>query len=152
MAVSSADMSYATVDELRRRIGPAIFDEIYLSDGSDLSDKSDALTDLLAAAAEIDGAISSRYRLPVTGNVALALLKDWCLTLAEERAFARPVGGEFTEKIKRRVDNVRKYLDMIRLGEFKLADAPENTSNGAAKIALIRRNDAVFDRNKMEGF
>ena len=142
-------MSYATVDELRCRIGRSVFDEIYPSDGEN---PSDASADLLAAAAEIDGAISSRYRLPVTGNVALALLKDWCLTLAEERAYARPVGGEFTEKIKRRVDNVRKYLDMIRLGEFKLADAPENTSNGAAKIALIRRNDAVFDRNKMEGF
>ena len=152
MAVSSADMSYASVEELRRRIGQAIFDEIYPSDQSDQSDKSDASADLLAAAAEIDGAISSRYRLPVTGNVALALLKDWCLTLAEERAYARPVGGEFTEKVKRRVDTVRKYLDMIRLGEFKLSDAPENTSNGAAKIALIRRNDAVFDRNKMEGF
>ena len=145
-------MSYASVEELRRRIGQAIFDEIYPSDQSDKSDKSDASADLLAAAAEIDGAISSRYRLPVTGNVALALLKDWCLTLAEERAYARPVGGEFTEKVKRRVDTVRKYLDMIRLGEFKLSDAPENTSNGAAKIALIRRNDAVFDRNKMEGF
>lgn len=142
-------MSYASVEELRCRIGRSVFDEIY---PSDQSEPSDASADLLAAAAEIDGAISSRYRLPVTGNVALALLKDWCLTLAEERAYARPVGGEFTEKIKRRVDNVRKYLDMIRLGEFKLADAPENTSNGAAKIALVRRNDAVFDRNKMEGF
>ena len=145
-------MSYATVDELRRRIGPAIFDEIYLSDGSDLSDKSDALIDLLAAAAEIDGAISSRYRLPVTGNVALALLKDWCLTLAEERAYARPVGGEFTEKIIRRVDTVRKYLDMIRLDQFKLSDAPENGSSPAARVALIQRDNAIFDRSKMEGF
>ena len=145
-------MSYATVDELRRRIGPAIFDEIYLSDGSDLSDKSDALSDLLAAAAEIDGAISSRYRLPVTGNVALALLKDWCLTLAEERAYARPVGGEFTEKITRRVDVVRRYLDMIRLDEFKLSDAPENNRSNGAKIALVQRDNAIFDRNKMGGF
>ena len=145
-------MSYATVDELRRRIGPAIFDEIYLSDGSDLSDKSDALSDLLAAAAEIDGAISVRYRLPVTGSVALSLLKDWCLTLAEERAYARPVGGEFTEKVTRRVDNVRKYLELIRLDQFKLSDAPENVSSNAAKIALVRRDDAIFDRRKMDGF
>ena len=140
-------MSYTTVDELRRRIGPAVFDEIY-----QVSDQSDALSDIQAAAAEIDGAISSRYRIPVTGSVALALLKDWCLTLAEERAYARPVGGEFPEKVTKRVDNVRKYLDMIRLDQFKLSDAPENVSSNAAKIALVQRDDAIFDRRKMDGF
>lgn len=140
-------MSYASVDELRSRIGASVFDEIYGA-----SESSDALADILAAAAEIDGAISCRYRIPVTGSVALALLKDWCLTLAEERAYARPVGGEFPEKITRRVDNVRKYLDMIRLDQFKLSDAAENISSNAAKIALVQRDDAIFDRRKMEGF
>ena len=142
-------MSYATVDELRRRIGPAVFDEIY---ASNLPELHDATADLVAAAAEIDGAISCRYRIPVTGSIALALLKDWCLTLAEERAYARPIGGEFPEKIAKRVDNVRKYLEMIRLDQFKLSDAPENVSSNAAKIALVQRDNAIFDRGKMDGF
>ena len=146
-------MSYATAEELRQRIGSGIFDEIYnLSYPSDLSNPSDIIDDLEAAGAEIDGAVASRYALPVTGPRSLALLKDWNLTLAEERAYARPVGGDFSEKIKRRVDQVRKYLDMIRNDQFRLPDAEENSSLSDGGIALVQRDDPIFDRKKMEGF
>ena len=90
-------MSYATAAELRQRIGGSVFDEIYdVSDPFDLSGLTDITDDLEAAAAEIDGAIAARYALPVTGSRSLALLKDWNLTLAEERAYARPAGADFT--------------------------------------------------------
>ena len=148
-------MSYATEDELKQRIGESVFQEIYfLSDGSDRSDVSDKVTDdLESAAAEIDGAIAFRYRLPVTGERSLALLKDWNLTLAEERAFARPVGGDYTEKIKRRVDQVRKYLDMIRADQFRLPDAPEKGAASAGSgIALVQQDKPVFGREEMGGF
>ena len=148
-------MSYATADDLKQRIGESVFQEIYgLSDGSDRSDVSDKVTDdLESAAAEIDGAIAFRYRLPVTGERALALLKDWNLTLAEERAFARPVGGDYTEKIKRRGDQVRKYLDMIRADQFRLPDAPEKgAATSGSGIALVQQDKPVFGREKMSGF
>ena len=144
---------YADCAELRNRIGAAVFDEIYPGVGSDLSDRSDALSDLLAAAAEIDGALIMRYTLPVTGPLSLALLKDWCLTLAEERAYARPVGGDFTEKVKRRTDQVRKYLDMLRAGQYLLPDAVEKGSSGSTgKIAIVQCDPPRFTRNQMEGF
>ena len=149
-------MSYATAEELRQRIGGSVFDEIYnvsdQSDQSDLSDQSDIADDLESAAAEIDGAIAARYALPVTGSRSLALLKDWNLTLAEERAYARPAGADFSEKIKRRVDQVRKYLDLIRDDRFKLPDAPENTAGSGSTIALVQRDDPVFDRDNFTGF
>lgn len=148
-------MSYATADDLKQRIGESVFQEIYgLSDGSDQSDQSDKVTDdLESAAAEIDGAIAFRYRLPVTGERSLALLKDWNLTLAEERAFARPVGGDYTEKIKRRVDQVRKYLDMIRADQFRLPDAPEKgAATSGSGIALVQQDKPVFGREEMSGF
>lgn len=148
-------MSYATADDLKQRIGESVFQEIYfLSDGSDLSDQSDkVIDDLESAAAEIDGAIAFRYRLPVTGERSLALLKDWNLTLAEERAFARPVGGDYTEKIKRRVDQVRKYLDMIRADQFRLPDAPEKgAATSGSGIALVQQDKPVFGREEMSGF
>ena len=148
-------MSYATEDELKQRIGESVFQEIYfLSDGSDGSDQSDKIRDdLESAAAEIDGAIAFRYRLPVTGERSLALLKDWNLTLAEERAFARPVGGDYTEKIKRRVDQVRKYLDMIRADQFRLPDAPEKgAASSGSGIALVQQDKPVFGREEMSGF
>ncbi len=145
-------MSYTSASELRQRIGGGIFDEIYdLSAGADLSARSDISDDLESAAAEIDGALAARYALPVTGERSLALLKDWNLTLAEERVYARPAGSEFSEKIKRRVDQVRKYLDMIRTDRFRLPDAPENMAS-SGKIALVRRDDPVFDRGKTAGF
>lgn len=144
---------YADCAELRNRIGAAVFDEIYPGVGSDLSDRSDALSDLLAAAAEIDGALIMRYTLPVTGPLSLALLKDWCLTLAEERTYARPVGGDFTEKVKRRTDQVRKYLDMLRAGQYLLPDAVEKGSSGSTgKIAIVQCDPPRFTRNQMEGF
>ena len=152
-------MAYATAEELRRRIGTSIFSEIYaLSDGPDSSGPPDAASasvqeDLESAGAEIDGAISFRYALPVTGTRSLALLKDWNLTLAEERAYARCAGSEFAEKIKRRVDQVRKYLDMIRSEEFRLPDAPENAGQSSGGgIALVSRESPIFDRRSMRGF
>lgn len=144
-------MSYASAEEFRRRIGCGIFDEIYdLTVSSVLADQPAVSADLESAAAEIDGAIASRYALPVSGERSLALLKDWNLTLAEERAYARPAGSEFTEKVKRRVDQVRKYLDLIRADQFRLPDAAENQASGG--IALVQRDDPVFDRKSMEGF
>ena len=148
-------MSYATADDLKQRIGESIFQEIYcLSDGSDRSDQSDkVIDDLESAAAEIDGAIAFRYSLPVTGERSLALLKDWNLTLAEERAFARPVGGDYTEKIKRRVDQDRKYLDMIRADQFRLPDAPEKgAATSGSGIALVQQDSPNFGREQMSGF
>jgi len=145
--------AYATIDELRQRIGASVFDEIY---GDSFTpgrgDLAIAAADLEAAAAEIDGAIALRYRLPVTGTRTLALLKDWCLTLAEERAFARPAGAAYTEKVKTRVEQVRKYLDMIRAETFRLPDAAENGGSGAAGIAVVHADPPVFGRSSMEGF
>lgn len=140
-------MSYATPDELKTRIGASVYDELYLvGDGP-------AAGDLEAAAAEIDGAIAFRYRLPITGLRSLMLLRDWNLTLAEERAFARPAGGDYTEKVKARVAQVRKYLDMIRDDAFRLPDGVENGgSSGAGGIALVQCDEPVFRRDKMKGF
>ena len=93
-----------------------------------------------------------RYTLPVTGPLSLALLKDWCLTLAEERAYARPVGGDFSEKIKRRTDQVRKYLDMLIAGQYLLPDAAEKGSSARGQVAIIQCDAPRFTRNQLEGF
>lgn len=135
-------MSYADTELLRARLGEAVFDEIY-------QDESDAAAGLESAAAEIDGAIASRYRLPVTGKRTLSLLRDWTLTLAEERAYARAAGSGFAEKVRLRVEQVRKYLEMIRNGTFLLPDAEER-KDGSVAFASCR--EPVFGRDNMEGF
>ena len=135
-------MSYADTELLRARLGEAVFDEIY-------QDESDAAADLESAAAEIDGAIASRYRLPVTGKRTLSLLRDWTLTLAEERAYARAAGSGFAEKVRLRVEQVRKYLEMIRNETFLLPDAEER-KDGSVAFASCR--EPVFGLDNMEGF
>lgn len=139
-------MAYATISDLTERIGSGIYDELY-------PDPAPAESDLEAAAAEINGAISFRYALPVTGQASLALLRDWNLTLAEERAFARPAGSDFTEKVKSRVALVRQYLTMIREDTFRLPDAALAASgSGSAGIALVQCDPPVFSRDRMKGF
>jgi len=135
-------MSYAVAEDLRGRIGDSAFEEIYTSEEA-------AASDLESASAEIDGAIASRYRLPVRGSRTLALLKDWNLTLAEERAYARCAGSSFAEKVKLRVEQVRKYLEMIRSGAFRFPDAEENK---AGSVAFASGKPPVFGRGNMEGF
>lgn len=137
--------AYAKPADLRARLGAQVFAEIYGPD------PAAAAGDLASAAAEIDGAALCRYQLPVTGERTLALFSDWNLTLAEERAFARPAGNTYTEKIKIRVAQVREYLKMLREGTFKLPDAAE-VSAGAGGVALVQCDEPVFGRDKMRGY
>ena len=159
-------MSYASAEDLRGRLGTAVFGEIYdeICDESRSSPPGEAgatsrsgtlppgaLADLAAASAEIDGAIAARYALPVTGARSLALLRDWCLTLAEERAYARAAGSAWAEKVKTRVEQVRKYLEEIRLDRFRLPDAAENGGADGGTIALVQGDRPIFSREKMGG-
>ena len=141
---------YASIDEFRRRLGGVIFDEIYPGDDG----AADAETDLAAAQAEIDGSLMRRYQIPVTGKTSSALVKDWTLTLAEERSYARTAGAVYAEKIKSRVELVRQYLAAIRNDTFSLPDARENiASSGSAGAVSIRSGSTpIFTREKMEGF
>lgn len=120
-------MSYAQIHDLEARLG-VIYEPVYST-----SAESAPSDDLESAAAEIDGALANRYKLPVKGGRSLALLKDWNLTLAEERAYARCAGSEYAEKVKLRVDQVRKYLDMILANQFQLPDAEEKKLLGAGE-------------------
>ena len=135
-------MSYAQIHDLEARLG-VIYEPVYST-----SAESAPSDDLESAAAEIDGALANRYKLPIKGGRSLALLKDWNLTLAEERAFARPAGGAYTEKVKLRVAQVRKYLEMIRNGTFLLPDAEERRD---ASVAFASCREPVFGRENMKG-
>lgn len=140
--------AYATHEDLKGRLGERIFREIY-----GYCPSADAKSDLEAAAAEIDGSLSARYVLPVAGERSLVLLKDWNLTLCEERAYARAAGSEFSEKVKGMAAQVRRMLDLIRDGKFRLPDAAEIGSGGAGGgMYLAQSDEPVFTRNRLKGF
>ena len=139
---------YASVAELQRRIGD-VYAELYVTaQGQAMTDE--AGDDLAAASAEIDGACGMRYTVPVTSPQALPLLKSWCLTLAEELAWARS-GRNTPDGVKERVKAVRELLAKVAEGKFTLAgaDVPGTEANGG--IALVECEEPVFGRSRMKG-
>ena len=91
----------------------------------------------------------------ITGKsgCSMAAITDIGLAAAFLKALAEELGGDYTEKIKRRVDQVRKYLDMIRADQFRLPDAPEKgAATSGSGIALVQQDKPVFGREEMSGF
>ena len=142
-------MMYADCVELRQRLGRKIFNEIY--NCTDADTPVAAESDIAAASAEVEGSLAARYQLPIAGFRSAALLKDWVLTLAEERAYARAAGANYAEKIKSRVEQVRKYLEKIQQDLFKLPDAAEK-QDSVSRIAIRHGDTALFGRNNMKDF
>ena len=137
-------MAYATLTELQNRLGTALYQALYATDAP-------AQADLDAAAAEIDGSLAFRYAPPVTGSRSLTLVRDWNLTLAEERAAARSAGDAPAGSLRGRVELVRQSLALIRSGEFALPDEAEKRA-APGGIALVQCDRPVFGRGASSGF
>lgn len=142
---------YATVSDLQKRM-KRYYVAIYADDNTGVVDETLISEDIAAASAEIDGAIASRYSTPVTAPDALPLIKSWALTLAEELAWSRGGSSELPENVTSRCNNVRKQLEKIGTGDFKLPASPAETTTGAGSAAIVSSAKPVFDREKMTGF
>ncbi len=118
--------NYATVSDLKNRL-QSTYDHIY-------SDDTLAEDDLNAAESEINGSVNNRYELPIKKVEVLYLLKDWTLTLVEERTFARGSSPVLAESVKERIALVRGYLAMVRSGDFKLVGCAENRTIAESNI------------------
>jgi len=135
-------MAYATINELTVRLGQD-YDGLYGNDGT-------AQADLDAAAAEIDAAVGCRYETPVVSVRSESLLRDWNLTLCEERARMRCAGEDLPEKIRQRIAQVRESLAKTASGELVLPGATENKrGQGFTTVAC---EEPVFSRETMKGY
>ncbi len=139
-------MAYATINELKVRLGQD-YAGLY---GTDETGTATAQADLDAAAAEIDAAAGCRYETPVMSERAGALLRDWNLTLCEERARVRCAGDALPEKLKMRIAHVRASLEKTASGELVLPGAAESLrGKGFAAVAC---DEPVFTRETMKGY
>ena len=139
-------MAYATINELKVRLGQD-YAGLY---GNDEAGTATAQADLDAAAAEIDAAAGCRYETPVASERAEALLRDWNLTLCEERARVRCAGDSLPDKLKMRVTHVRGSLEKTASGELVLPGASESVrGQGFATVAC---DEPVFTRETMRGY
>lgn len=139
-------MAYATINELKVRLGQ---DYTGLYGTGDTGDAA-AQADLDAAAAEIDAAAGCRYETPVTSERAAALLRDWNLTLCEERSRVRSAGDSLPGKLKMRIAHVRESLAKTASGELILPGTAESPrGQGFATVAC---DEPVFTRDTMKGY
>ena len=139
-------MAYATINELKVRLGQD-YAGLY---GNDESGTATAQADLDAAAAEIDASAGCRYETPVVSERAEVLLRDWNLTLCEERARVRCAGDALPDKLKMRVAQVRGSLTKTASGELVLPGAAESVrGQGFAAVAC---DAPVFTRETMKGY
>ena len=139
-------MAYATINDLKMRLGQD-YAGLY---GNDEAGTAAAQADLDAAAAEIDASAGCRYETPVVSARAEALLRDWNLTLCEERARVRCAGDALPEKIGKRIAHVRDSLAKTAAGELILPGAEESLrGQGFAAVAC---DEPVFSRETMRGY
>ena len=139
-------MAYATINELKVRLGQD-YAGLY---GNDEAGTAAAQADLDASAAEIDASAGCRYETPVVSDRAEALLRDWNLTLCEERARVRCAGNALPEKLKMRIEHVRNSLSKTASGELVLPGAAESVrGQGFAAVAC---DEPVFTRDTMKGY
>ena len=143
---------YASVKDLQLRLGIVYADLYAESFEAAVPDNTLPESDLAAAAAEIDGTLGVRYKLPITSAAASALLKNWCVTLAEELAWARSGKEETPANVKDRVAQVRKSLERMAEGTMLLPGAVQSAHSGGSSVVAVEGNDVVFGRNKMKGY
>ncbi|MFA6817059.1 MAG: phage protein Gp36 family protein [Lentisphaeria bacterium] len=136
---------YATIANLVERLG-TIAVSLYQNDDEKIT------ADLEAASSEIDVILAVRYAVPVTKEEAMSLLKDWCLTLAVERAYMNGGGSKLPEKVIRRSDEVRKLLRSCAAGTFQLPADPTGSESGVAGTSIIQCDPPIFNRENMAGF
>ena len=141
---------YSSVAAMQELLG-ASFAAIYGADAAAAASRCAA--DLEAAAAEIDGHLASRYRTPVSAASCQTLLADWNAVLAQERAYSRaPAQSDFTEKLKRRADEVRRCLREAATGAFALAADLVADADSGTEVAIVECDPPVFGRSRMRGF
>ena len=139
-------MAYATINELKVRLGQD-YAGLY---GNDEAGTATAQADLDAAAAEIDAAAGCRYETPVVSERAGALLRDWNLTLCEERSRVRCAGDTLPDKLRTRIAHVRESLAKTASGDLVLPGAAESVrGQGFATVAC---DEPVFTRTSMRGY
>ena len=141
---------YATLDDLLSRLS-SLYGGLY-ADREGETMTREAQSDLDSAEAEINGLIGTRFRVPVTAEGSLPLLKHWTLTLAEELAWSRAGTGKMPDSLVNRVKQTREYLEKISTGTMTLAGAGQDEETGGGSIAFVAGNDPVFGRENMRGY
>ncbi len=139
-------MAYATINELKVRLGQD-YAGLY---GNAETGAASSQADLGAAATEMDASAGCRYETPVVSDRAEALLRDWNLTLCEERARVRCAGDALPDKLKMRIVHVRESLAKTASGELILPGAAESArGQGFSTVAC---DEPVFTRETMRGY
>ncbi len=141
--------NYISRTDVERRLHRA-HDALYTNDGAIDTDLIDA--DIEEAEGIVDGYLSGRYTVPVSG-ASTGLLKSLCLALLEELAYTRGANTKVPDKTKDRADNARAMLSKIAAGTVNLGAATVPAERpGATGSLIVEADDTAFTREDLESW
>jgi phage gp36-like protein len=149
-------MPYLTATELRNRM-IRHYDAIYKDSVTGLVDNAKAEADIDAASARIDSYLGRLYQVPVTSEKALAVVREWCGVLAEEKARARSANREVPDSLLAAIRQVLRELELAGKGELTLAGAERLEAAGPSiqgdeEFPFVKADAPVFGRKSLKGF
>jgi len=141
--------NYINRTDVERRLHRA-HDALYTLDGVVDTDLVDA--DIAEAEGIVDGYLSGRYTVPVSG-ASTGLLKNLCLSLLVEIAYGRGANISTPDKAKDAATAARAMLEKLADGRIRLgaATAPEERSAATGNL-IVEADDTEFDRESLESW
>lgn len=142
-------MSYASVADLVARYGEAELIQRTDRAGAGVIDAAVAQRALDDAAAEIDGHLAARYRLP------LATVPPLLSRVACDIARYRLWEDLASEEVRKRYEDARRLLENLSRGTVSLglpANLPEEARPGLSLAAARSGTAPVFDRAGTGGY
>ncbi|WP_308569911.1 phage protein Gp36 family protein [uncultured Haemophilus sp.] len=138
-------MSYATLDDLRKRYGEAdLLDLAQQSDGSwDTVKIYEALDD---AAQTIDSYLAGRYTLPLTS--VPAVLSRHCCYLA--RYFLEK--NRATEQARQDYEDSLRFLEKVASGAISLGLSDSGETVESDNTVVMESGGSVWARERAKGF
>ena len=141
--------SYFDFDDVERRLRGDL-EALYELPG----ERAELDQDVEDVEAEVNAFVGKRYAVPVTSARAVAYLKKLCLDVFAETAWARGVGSELPEKVRKAAATARAQLEKIAKGVITLGGATslQERPVGGAESIIVDGNDPEFTRDQMGGF
>lgn len=136
--MATAQLQYATLEDMLERVTQHDLKDLSTESGETI-DEDRINAALLDASTEIDASLISRYQLPLD-NVPEILVRMCCEIALYRMQGLRPLAN--LEDVRKRYDDARKDLEMIRNGKLSLGVDPI-----AAKQPTLEQPSTVLTSN-----
>ena len=139
---------YITAAEARSAISN--IDDVYKVDGVFTQTLLDI--DIENCEGKVDSKVAVRYNLPVTGAVALSLVRGWVISLLRAKAYGHLATSETPSIVISEFIAANNELTAVGRGELRLGDMVETTTRGIVQHFHQESNDVELSREKLKNY